>query len=121
MGLSPLLPQLAPQLTAPQWKSLPPSLSLTNTESPMTTQRLTSRRLRPRTHTETSLDLSPLLFPLAESRPPRTLRITRTDSSLRLPMKVPQSTPQSPPVDTVTPPLPTSQAESKLPKICRYC
>merc|ERR1712036_198731 len=74
----------------------------------MTTQRLTSRRPRPRMLKARLLDLSPLLFPMAVSRPPPTPLTTTTDSLLRSPMREPLSTPQSPQVDTDTPPLPTS-------------
>merc|ERR1712243_258892 len=48
------------------------------------------------------------LFLTVVSRPPPTLLTTPTDSWLRSPMREPLSTPQSPQVDTVTPPLPTS-------------
>merc|ERR1712086_1077040 len=51
------------------------------------------------------LDLSPLLFPMVESRPPPTPLTTTTDSLLLSPMKVLLSPPQSPPLDTDTPPL----------------
>merc|ERR1711931_369000 len=74
----------------------------------MTTLRLTSRRPRPRMLRARLLDLSPLLFPMAVSRPPPTPLTTTTDLLLRSPMREPLSTPQSPQVDTDTPPLPTS-------------
>merc|ERR1712080_393511 len=45
-----------------------------------------------------------IAFPMAESRPPPTLLITTTDSSLRSPTREPQSTPQSPRRDTAMPP-----------------
>merc|ERR1712243_489135 len=48
------------------------------------------------------------LFLMVVSRPPPTLLTTPTDSWLRSPMREPLSTPQSPQVDTDTPPLPTS-------------
>merc|ERR1712071_382775 len=51
------------------------------------------------------LDLSPLPFLTAVSRPPPTPLTTTTDSLLRSLMKVPLSTPQSPPLDTDTLPL----------------
>merc|ERR1712123_260360 len=71
----------------------------------MTTQRLTSRRPRLRMLMVRLLDLSPLPFPTAVSRPPPTPLTTTTDSLLRSLMKVPLSTPQSPPLDTDTLPL----------------
>merc|ERR1711970_61014 len=119
LPLWPLLPPMAPQPTVPpqhttlplptsQLRSCPLSHTPTNTVSLMTTLRLTSRRPRPRMLKARLLDLSPSLFPMAVSRPPPTPLITTTDSSPRSPMREPQSTPQSPQVDTDTPPLPTS-------------
>merc|ERR1712086_279789 len=114
--LWPLLPPMAPQpmvppqhttqpLLTPQLRSSPLSHTPTNTVLLMTTQRLTSRRPRLRMLRERLLDLSPLPFPMAVSRPPPTPLTTTTDSLLRSLMKVPQSTPQSPLLDTDTLPL----------------
>merc|ERR1719154_585339 len=85
-------------------------------EEPMTTQRLTSRRPKPRMLRARSLDLSPSPSLTAGSRPPPTPLTTTTDSLLRSLMKVPQSTPQNPRKDTDTlhqstrppPPQPTT-------------
>merc|ERR1712106_317649 len=84
-----------PHTMLPQLRNLPLSHLPTHTESLMTTQRTTSRSLRLRMLRAKLLDLSPLLFPMAESRPPPTLLTTTTDLLLKSPMKVPQSTPQS--------------------------
>merc|ERR1719278_2246881 len=100
-------PTTQPQHTSPS-RSSPLSHTPTNTVLLMTTQRLTSRRLRPRMLKARLPDLSPSLSPTAVSRPPPTPLTTTTDLSLRSPMREPQSTPQSPQVDTDTPPLPTS-------------
>merc|ERR1711892_1511227 len=89
----PSLPQLlllAPQpmeplhhTMLPQLRSLPLSHLPTHTELLMTTQRTTSRSLRLRMLRAKLLDLLPLLFPMAESRPPPTLLTTTMDSLLR--------------------------------------
>merc|ERR1712083_105469 len=124
----PLLLPMAPQPTVPPQpttqpqptslkRSSPLSHTPTNTVLLMTTQRLTSRRPRPRMLKARLPDLSPSLFPMAVSRPPPTLLITTTDSSPRSPMREPQSTPQSPQVDTDTQPLPTSLPVVKFLKI----
>merc|ERR1712086_1212353 len=116
LPLWPLLPPMAPQpmvppqhttqpLLTPQLKSSPLSHTPTNTVLLMTTQRLTSRRPRLRMLRVRLLDLSPLPFPTAVSRPPPTPLTTTTDSLLRSLMKVLLSTPQSPPLDTDTLPL----------------
>merc|ERR1711892_1485732 len=63
-----------PHTMLPQLRSLPLSHLPTHMELLMTTPRTTSRRLRAKL-----LDLSPLLFPMAESRPPPTLLTTTTD------------------------------------------
>merc|ERR1712168_1033959 len=102
-----------PQLTTPPLltsllRSSPPSHTPMNMVWLMTTLRLTSRRPRLRMLRARLLDLSPLLFPMAVSRPPPTPLTTTTDLLLRSPMREPQSTPQSQQVDTDTPPLPTS-------------
>merc|ERR1711892_132812 len=89
-----------PHTMLPQLRSFPLSHLSTNMELLMTTPRTTSRRLRLRMLRAKLLDLLPLLFPMAESRPPPTLLTTTTDSLLRSPMKVPQSTPQSLLLDT---------------------
>merc|ERR1712106_834425 len=89
-----------PHTTLPPLRSLPLSHLPTNTELLMTTPRTTSRRLRLRMLRAKLLDLSPLLFPMAESRPPPTLLTTTMDSLLRSHMKVPLSTPQSLLLDT---------------------
>merc|ERR1712106_276887 len=86
-------------------EKLPLSHTPTNTVLLMTTQRLTSRRPRLRMLRVRLLDLSPLPFPTAVSRPPPTPLTTTTDSLLRSLMKVPLSTPQSPLLDTDTLPL----------------
>merc|ERR1712215_122424 len=101
------LPTILPQHTS-LWKNSPLSHMLMNMVLPMTTLRPTSRRPRPRMLRARQQDLSPLLFPMAGSRPPPTLLTTTMDSLLRLPMKVPLSTPQSLQVDTDTLPLLTS-------------
>merc|ERR1712123_318849 len=92
-------------LLMPQLRSSPLSHTPMNTVLLMTTQRLTSRRPRLRMLRVRLLDLSPLPFPMAVSRPPPTPLTTTTDSLLRSLMKVPQSTPQSPLLDTDTLPL----------------
>merc|ERR1712123_151077 len=110
---SPQLLLLAPQpmeplphTTLPQLRSLPLSHLPTHTELLMTTPRTTSRNLRLRMLRVKLLDLSPLLFPMAESRPPSTLLTTTTDLLLRCLMRVPLSTPQSLLLDTdMLPPL----------------
>merc|ERR1711970_1188797 len=128
LPLWPLLPPMAPQPTVPpqlttlplltsQLRSCPLSHTPTSMVSLMTTLRLTSRRPRPRMLKARLLDLSPSLFPTAVSRPPPTPPTTTTDSSLRSPTREPQSTPQSPQVDTDPPPLPTSPPVVKLTKI----
>merc|ERR1712128_253363 len=97
-----------PHTTLPQFtrrRSLPLSHMPMNMELLMTTPRTTSRRLRLRMLRAKLLDLSPLLFLTAESRPPPTLLTTTMDSLLRSPMKVPQSTPQSLLLDTDMLPL----------------
>merc|ERR1712018_832413 len=125
LPLWPLLPLMAPQPMEPpqhttlplptsQWRSSPLSHTPTNTVSLMTTLRLTSRRPRPRMLRARLLDLSPSLFPTAVSRPPPTPPTTTTDLLLRSPTREPQSTPQSPQVDTDPPPLPTSPPVVKL-------
>merc|ERR1712173_346199 len=117
-SLLPLLSSLWPPLLVPQPMVLPPHttqpLPLTRRRSfplshspmsmewPMTTPRLTSRRPRPRMLRARLLALSPLLFLMAESRPPPTLLTTTMDLLLRLPMRVPLSTHQSPRKDTDT-------------------
>merc|ERR1712106_174066 len=111
----PSLPQLlllAPQPMAPlphtmlpQLRSLPLSHLPTHTELLMTTPRTTSRSLRLRMLRVKLLDLSPFLFPMAESRPPPTLLTTTTDLLLRCLTRVPQSTPQSLLLDTDILPL----------------
>merc|ERR1712086_997905 len=103
-------PMVPPQhttqpLLTPQLRSSPLSHTPTNMVLLMTTQRLTSRRPRLRMLRVRLLDLSPLPFPTAVSRPPPTPLTTTTDSLLRSHMKVPQSTPQSPLLDTDTLPL----------------
>merc|ERR1712153_170985 len=108
----PLLPQLLllahqpmeplPHTTLPQLRNLPLSHLPTHTELLMTTPRTTSRSLRLRMLRAKLLDLSPLLFPMAESRPPPTLLTTTTDLLLRCLMRVPLSTPQSLLLDTDT-------------------
>merc|ERR1712186_21158 len=108
-----------PQLTTPPLltsllRSSPPSPTPTNMVWLMTTLRQTSRRPRPRMLRAWLLDLSPLLFPMAVSRPPPTPLTTTTDLLLRSHMRVPLSTPQSPQVDTDPPPLPTSPPVVKL-------
>merc|ERR1712106_1145761 len=89
-----------PHTMLPQLRNLPLSHLPTHTESLMTTQRTTSRSLRLRMLRAKLLDLSPLLFPMAESRPPPTLLTTTTDLLLRCLMRVPLSTPQSLLLDT---------------------
>merc|ERR1712106_1298843 len=84
-----------PHTTLPQLRSFPLSHLPTHTELSMTIPRTTSRSLRLRMLRAKLLDLLPLLFPMAESRPPPTLLTTTTDLLLRSPMRVPQSTPQS--------------------------
>merc|ERR1711892_594210 len=87
----PSLPQLLapqpmeplPHTMLPQLRSFPLSHSPTHTELLMTTPRTTSRSLRLRMLRAKLLDLSPLLFPTAESRPPPTLLTTTTDLLLR--------------------------------------
>merc|ERR1712083_863245 len=96
----------APAPYAPE--KLPPQPLLMSMESTMTTARLTSRRQKHKMPTVLSRVASRLLFLMAVSRPPPTLLTTPTDSSPRSPMREPQSTPQSPQVDTDPPPLPTS-------------
>merc|ERR1711892_1357393 len=109
---SPQLLLLAPQpmeplphTMLPQLRSLPLSHLPTLTELLMTTPRTTSRSLRLRMLRAKLLDLSPLHFPTAESRPPPTLLTTTTDLLLRSHMKVPLSTPQSLLLDTDMLPL----------------
>merc|ERR1712168_1308430 len=96
-----------PLLLMPQ-RSFPLSLLLMSMESMMTTARLTSRRQKHKMPTVLSRVASRLLFLMVVSRPPPTPLTTPTDSWLRSPMREPLSTPQSPQVDTDTPPLPTS-------------
>merc|ERR1711892_556613 len=84
-----------PHTMLPQLRSLPLSHLPTHTELLMTTPRTTSGSLRLRMLRAKLLDLSPLLFPMAESRPPPTLLTTTTDLLLRCLMRVPQSTLQS--------------------------
>merc|ERR1712106_370369 len=90
-----------PHTTLPQLRSFPPSHLPTNMELLMTT----SRRLRLRMLRAKLLDLSPLLFLTAESRPPPTLLTTTTDLLLRCLTRVPLSTPQSLLLDTDMLPL----------------
>ena len=92
----------------PVEKLTPLSHMLMNMVLLMTTLRLTSRRPRPRMLKGRLQDLSPLPFLMAGSRLPPTLLITTMDLLLRLHMKVPLSTPQSPQVDTDTQPQPTN-------------
>merc|ERR1712086_392324 len=92
---------MEPLLLMPQLRSSPLSLMLMSMESTMTTARLTSRRQK-------------LKMPPVVSRPPPTMLTTRTDSLLRSHTRVPQSTPQSPPLDTDTLPLLTSQPVVKF-------
>merc|ERR1711892_214444 len=89
-----------PHTTLPQLRSLPLSHLPTHTVLLMTTLRTTSRSLRLRMLRAKLLDLSPLLFPMAESRPPPTLLTTTTDLLLRCLTRVPLSTPQSLLLDT---------------------
>merc|ERR1712123_180846 len=89
-----------PHTTLPQLRSLPLSHLPTHTELSMTTPRTTSRSQRLRMLRAKLLDLSPLLFLTAESRPPPTLLTTTTDLLLRCLTRVPQSTPQSLLLDT---------------------
>merc|ERR1711935_961582 len=115
----PLLSLLDPQPMEPlllmlQLRSSPLSLMLMSMESTMTTARLTSRRQKLKMPPELSKVASRLLFLTVVSRPPPTMLTTRTDSLLRSHMKVPQSTPQSPLLDTDTPPLLTSQPVVKF-------
>merc|ERR1712106_806042 len=94
-----------PHTTLPRLRSLPLSHLPTHTVLLMTTPRTTSRSLRLRMLRAKLLDLSPLLFLMAESRPPPTLLTTTTDLLLRCLMRVPQSTPQSLLLDTDMLPL----------------
>merc|ERR1712106_352831 len=89
-----------PHTTLPQLRSFPLSHLPTHMELSMTTPRTTSRSLRLRMLRAKLLDLSPLLFPMAESRPPPTLLTTTTDLLLRCLTRVPLSTPQSLLLDT---------------------
>merc|ERR1711892_1152106 len=89
-----------PHTMRPQLRSLPLSHLPTHTELLMTTPRTTSRSLRLRMLRAKLLDLSPLLFLMAGSRPPPTLLTTTTDLLLRCLMRVPLSTPQSLLLDT---------------------
>merc|ERR1712086_377905 len=89
-----------PHTMLPQLRSFPPSHLPTNMELLMTTPRTTSRRLRLRMLRAKLLDLSPLLFLTAESRPPPTLLTTTMDLLLRCLTRVPLSTPQSLLLDT---------------------
>merc|ERR1712106_837980 len=98
--LAPQPMELLPHTTLPQLRSFPLSHLPTHTELSMTTPRTTSRSLRLRMLRAKLLDLSPLLFPMAESRPPPTLLTTTTDSLLRCLTRVPLSTPQSLLLDT---------------------
>merc|ERR1711892_593426 len=93
--LAPQLMEPLPHTMLPQLRSLPLNHLPTHTELLMTTPRTTSRSLRLRMLRAKLLDLSPLLFLMAESRPPPTLLTTTTDLLLKSPMKVPLSTPQS--------------------------
>merc|ERR1712123_345449 len=94
-----------PHTMLPQLRSFPLSHLPTHTELLMTTPRTTSRSLRLRMLRAKLLDLSPLLFLTAESRPPPTLLTTTTDLLLRCLMRVPLSTPQSLLLDTDMLPL----------------
>merc|ERR1712128_227678 len=89
-----------PHTMLPQLRSFPLSHLPTHTELSMTTPRTTSRSPRLRMLRAKLLDLSPLLFLTAESRPPPTLLTTTTDLLLRCLTRVPQSTPQSLLLDT---------------------
>merc|ERR1712128_9219 len=89
-----------PHTTLPQLRNLPLSHLPIHTELLMTTLRTTSRSLRLRMLRAKLLDLSPSLFPTAESRPPPTLLITTTDLLLRCLTRVPLSTPLSLLLDT---------------------
>merc|ERR1712123_423317 len=72
-----------PHTMLPQLRSFPLSHLPTHTELLMTTPRTTSRSLRLRMLRAKFLDPTPLLFPMAESRPPPTLLTTTTDLLLR--------------------------------------
>merc|ERR1712173_428884 len=96
--MEPLLPTT--QLLSTRRRSFPLSHSPMNMETLMTTPRTTSRRPKLRMLKAKLPDLSRLLFLMAESRPPPTLLTTTTDLLLRLPMKEPLSTHQSPRKDT---------------------
>merc|ERR1712123_393464 len=89
-----------PHTMLPQLRSFPLSHLPTHTELSMTTPRTTSRSLRLRMLRAKLLDLSPLLFLAAESRPPPTLLTTTTDLLLRCLTRVQQSIPKSLLLDT---------------------